>query len=326
MRRREFIAGLGGTAAWAMVARAQQPAAPVIGFLYSESLDDVTRDIVAAFQQGLADVGYIDGRNVVFEYRLANSHNDQLPALALELVRRPVDLIYAIGTPAALAAKAVTTTIPIVFFNASDPVRIGLVASLSRPGRNITGISNLGTGLTAKRLQMLHEVVPATMSMAMLVNPANPVTNSAVNEAQNAAQAIGVNLLVVNARSQDEIAAAFSGLFEQRVSALLVSAESLFITQIDKIIALAARYRIPASYEFRVFTIAGGLMSYGTDLRDAHRQAGVYAGRILKGEKPVDLPVAQAAKFQLVLNLKTAKALGIDLPTSILLRADEVIE
>jgi putative ABC transport system substrate-binding protein len=313
-------------AAWPLAARAQQPAVPVIGFLYSESLDDVTRDIVAAFQQGLADVGYSDGRNVAFEYRLANSHNDQLPALVLELVHRPVALIYAIGTPAALAAKAATATIPIVFFNGSDPVRIGLVASLSRPGGNITGISNLGSGLTAKRLQMLHEVVPATTSMAMLVNPANPVTNYMVTEAQDAAQAIGINLLVVNARSQDEIGTAFSSLLEQGVSALLVSAESLFITQIDKIVELAARYRIPASYEFRVFALAGGLMSYGTDLSDAHRQVGVYAGRILKGEKPAVLPVAQVAKLQLVLNLKTAKALGIDVPTSLLLRADEVIE
>jgi len=322
MKRREFIAGLGGAASWSFGASAQR-ALLKIGYLYSETQDSA-RELVGAFQQGLRDMGYVDGRNVTFEYRWGDSHNDRLPALALELVRREVAMIITIGTPATLAAKGATATVPILFFNGADPVRTGLVASLARPGGNVTGITNLAGGLTAKRLELLHALVPATTSIALLRNPDN--NQGSVTEAQTAARTLGIHLLVVNARSGDEIAAAFQSPVVQQAGALLVAADPFYLTQIDQLVALAARHRIPASYEFRLFAAAGGLMSYGTDLLNAHRQIGFYAGRILKGEKPADLPVQQVTKVELVINMKTAKALGIAFPLTLLGRADEVIE
>jgi len=326
MRRREFIAGLSGTAAWPLAARAQQ-VMPVIGYLTPEPNTGTGRDAVAAFKRGLAEAGYVDGRNVAIEVHSAESQNDRLPTLARELVRRQVSLIKVDGTPAALAAKAATATIPIVFNTAGDPVQLGLVASLNRPGGNITGITSVGGALIAKRLEMLHQVVPAAKSIAMLANPSNPLNQRPqAAEAQTAARALGIDLSVVNAGSQDEITSAFAILAERRVGALLVTAETLYISQMNQLVALAAYTRIPTSYAFRFFTVAGGLMSFGPDFLDATRQSGVYAGRMLKGEKPADLPVQQPAKFEMVINLKTAKALGIDVPTGILARADEVIE
>jgi len=325
MRRREFVAGFASVAAtWPLAARAQK-AVPIVGSLSSESNDGVFSEIFMAFRRGLSETGYVEGRNLAFEYRWADSHYDRLPALAGELVRRQVALIATGGTPKTLAAKAATTTIPIVFFQGADPVRAGLVASLARPGGNLTGITNLAAGLEAKRLQMLHELVPAATSVAMLVNPDNPATAGEV-EARTAAQTLGINLLVFKARNEDEIATAFASLVEQRAGALLVKPDSFFIRQADQLVALAARYGIPASYEFRLFTAAGGLMSYGTDFNDAWRQVGIYAGRILKGEKPANLPVQQPVKFEMVLNMKTAKALGLTVPALTVLRADEVIE
>jgi putative tryptophan/tyrosine transport system substrate-binding protein len=326
MRRREFIAGLGSAAVWPMAAGAQQRTMPVIGYLASESLNDQYRAILAAFNRGLADAGYVDGRNVAFEYRWAESDIDRLPALALELVQRRVDLIVTVGTPATFAAKAATTTIPILFFQGADPVKIGLVASLARPGGNVTGIANLASGLTAKRIQLLHQLVPTATSIAMLANVANVVTPALVAEGQVAARALGINLLIINARSQDEIGAAFTAIVEQRAGALLINADSLFITQVGQLVALTAQNGIPASHEFRLFPAAGGLMSYGTDLLDAHRQLGLYASRILKGDKPADLPVQQPVKFEMVLNLKTAKALGLIISDLLLTTADEVIQ
>jgi putative tryptophan/tyrosine transport system substrate-binding protein len=327
MRRRDFIVALGGAAGWPVVARAQQAALPVVGYLNSASLD-AFRELVAGFHRGLDDTGYVEGRNLAIEYRWAQNQNDRLPEFAADLVRRQVAVIVAHGsTPAALAAKAATTTIPIVFLNASDPVEIGLVASLARPGGNITGILNLGGGLIAKRLELLHELVPTATSIAVLVNPTNPrIAEATLTEGRTAARTLGVDLLVLNAGSRNEIEAAFASLVERRAGALLVAADSLFNTQTDQVVALAARYAVPTSYEIRPYVAAGGLMSYGPDTVDSSRQLGVYTGRILKGEKPADLPVQQPTKFEMVINLKTAKALGIDVPTSILLRANAVIE
>jgi len=326
MRRREFIAGLGGAAAWPLAARAQELQVPVIGYLAAEPFTDTQRDSVAAFKRGLADSGYIDGRNVAIELHSADSQNDRLPMLARELVRRQVSLIKVDGTPAALAAKAATTTIPIVFNLGSDPVQFGLVASISRPGGNITGITSIGGELIAKRLEMLHQMVPAAKSIAILANPSNPISNALIAEAQTAARTLGIDLSVVNARSQDEITSAFAILTDQRVGALLVNLDTLYISQMNQLVALAAYTRIPASYAFRFFSVAGGLMSFGPNVPDTERQSGVYAGRILKGEKPANLPVQQPARFEMVINLKTARALGLTVPASILARVDEVIE
>jgi putative ABC transport system substrate-binding protein len=297
----------------------------VIGYLTTEPATDVWRDVVAAFKRGLADTGYIEGRNVAIELRSAD-RNDRLPTLAGELVRRQVSLIKAEGTSAALAAKAATATIPIVFNLGADPVQLGLVASLSRPGGNVTGLTSTGGELIAKRLEMLHQVVPTAKSIAMLANPDNPMTNAWIAEAETAARALRIDFSVVNARSQDEITSAFAILTDQRVGALLVSVETLYISQVNQLVALAAYTKIPASYAFRFFPVAGGLMSFGPNVLDIQRQSGVYAGRILKGEKAADLPVQQPARFEMVINLKTAKALGLAVPQSILLRADEVIE
>jgi putative tryptophan/tyrosine transport system substrate-binding protein len=325
MRRREFIAGLGGAVAWPLTARAQQRM-PVIGYLVHGQTSGPTSGFLAAFRKGLSEIGYVEGINVVIEYRETEGRNELLPSLAADLVQRRVAVIVVPGsTPATLATKAATATIPIVFFVGIDPVGSGLVASLARPGGNITGISNLATGLVAKRLELLHKLVPAATSIALLVNPTNPLGAEAMlTEGQTAARALGVNLLVLNARNQDEIEAAFANLIEQRAGALLVGADALFSG--GSVIALAARYAVATSYEFRGFAEAGALMSYGMDLADAARQMGVYAGRILKGEKPAELPVQQATKLDFVINLKTAKTLGLTIPPNLLAIADEVIE
>jgi putative tryptophan/tyrosine transport system substrate-binding protein len=323
IRRRDFIVGLGSAAALPVIAPAQQPAMPVIGYLSAVSAD---LDGPRSFRKGLSEAGYVEGRNVAVEYRWAEGHYDRLPALALELIRRQVAAIMTISTPAALAAKAATTTIPIVFNLGSDPVKWGLVASLNRPGGNVTGVSVLTNALGAKNLQLLHQLVPDAALVAMLVNPANQNAEPDAKEAQAAARLLGLRLLVLKASDQSGIEAAFATLVQERARALLVSSDVFFVSAGDQIVALAARHRVPAMYDRREFTMAGGLVSYGPNIPDTNRQVGVYVGRILKGDKPADLPVQQVTKIEMVLNLKTAKALGLEVPTAILLRADEVIE
>jgi putative tryptophan/tyrosine transport system substrate-binding protein len=327
VKRRDFITLLGGAATWPIAARAQQPATPVIGYLSSGSLEtDAVR--LAAFRQGLADTDHVEGRNVAIEYRGMQGHYDLLPALVADFVRRPVAVIVVSGsTPGALAAKGATSTIPIVFSIGVDPVQIGLVASFNRPGGNVTGISNLQNPMGAKRLELLRELVPGAAVVASLVNPSNTVyTESEMSGLRSAADSLGLQLLVLNASSVAEIDAAFAALAQARPSALLISSESFFIDRREQIAALAARYAVPAMYPFREFAAAGGLMSYGSSTSEIYRQVGIYAGRILKGEKPGDLPVQQATKVELIINLKTAKALGIAVPQLLLGRADEVIE
>jgi putative ABC transport system substrate-binding protein len=327
MRRREFIAGLGGVAAWPLAAWAQRPAMPVVGYLGAATFES-SRDRVAAFHRGLAETGYIEGSNVAIEYRWADDHYDRLPALAAELVRRrPAVIVMGGSTPGALALKAATQTIPIVFQIGSDAVEIGLVASLSRPGGNMTGVSAITSEVVAKRLEMLHELVPTAASIALLVNPTNStLTEVETKEAQVAARILGLQLLVLNATTPSEIEVAFATLVRQRADALLVSAELFFLALSDHLVTLAARHAVPAIYGFRETTTAGGLVSYGAILSDTFRQVGVYTGRILKGEKPADLPVMQPTKFELVINLKTAKALGLTIPETLLATADQVIE
>jgi putative ABC transport system substrate-binding protein len=327
MRRRDFITLLGGAAAaWPVAARAQQAAMPVVGYLDSTTLEP-TRELVAAFRRGFAETGYVEGQNVMVEYRWAEEHYDRLPTLAAELVRRRAAVIVTTGgTVPALAAKASTSTIPIVFLVGDDPVEFGLVASLNRPGGNLTGVAVLQFATVAKRLESLHELVPAATSIAVLVNPTNRSHDRQMNELQGAARVLGVRLLVLNASSQSNFQTAIATLVQQRASALLVLGDPLFRVRSEELIALAARYAVPAIYQYRESITAGGLMSYGASLADAYRLVGVYTGRILKGEKPADLPVQQATKIELVINLKTAKALGITVPEVVLSRADEVIE
>jgi putative tryptophan/tyrosine transport system substrate-binding protein len=326
MKRREFIAGIGSAAAWPLAVRAQQPVMPVIGFL-SSSTSEALGGEVAAFHCGLADSGYVEGRNVAIEYRWAENHFDRLPALAVELVRRQVSVIVTTGgLSPALAAKAATTTIPIVFDVGVDPVETGLVMSLNRPGGNLTGITGLNSDIVAKRLEMLHQLTPTATLIAVLVNPTNAGNEPQTKLLQVAASVLGVRLLILGASSQSDFAGAFATLAQQRAGALVVMGDPFFNVQRDQLIALATRHGVPAIYQFREDVSAGGLVSYGADLQDMYRQCGVYAGRILKGEKPADLPVQQATKIELVINLKTAKVLGLTVPTSILLRADEVIE
>jgi putative ABC transport system substrate-binding protein len=300
---------------------------PVIGFLHSASAAAYAH-LVAAFHKGLSEAGYSEGQNVAIEYRWSEGHNERLPALAAELVRRQVAVIVTPGSTAAtLAAKAATPTIPIVFLSAVDPVKTGLVASLNRPGGNVTGVSDIGVELAAKRLGLLHELLPGAARFALLVNPDNPgITDAFVTEAQTAASAIGRQIEVVTASTNDDIDRAFATLVNKRADAFLVSTDALFVTRRVQLVTLAARHAVPAMYFRREFAEAGGLMSYGSNLADQFRQNGIYAGRILKGEKPAEMPVQLPIKFEFVVNLQTAKALGIDVPTTLLARADEVIE
>jgi putative ABC transport system substrate-binding protein len=324
MRRRRFISLLGGAAVWPVTARAQ--AMPVIGFLNSESLETY-REYFTAFHRGLNETGFVEGRNLAIEYRWAGGQNDRLPALATDLVHRQVSVIATNNTPSTLAAKAATQTIPTVFLVGSDPVLIGVVASLNRPAGNLTGVSILNTEIIAKRLELLHELVPATTSIAFLVNPTNPVFAEAeLRGIQAGARVLGLRLLVLNASSISEMKIAFATLVEQRAGGLLVSGDTYFIAQRDQLLALAAGYGVPTIYVYRELSSVGGLISYGPSLPDGYRQTGVYVGRVLKGEKPAELPVQQVTKIELVINLETAKSLGITIPPPLLVRADEVIE
>jgi putative tryptophan/tyrosine transport system substrate-binding protein len=323
MNRREFIAGLGSAVALPLAARAQQPAMPVIGFLASDRRDESLR----AFRQGLSETGFVEGRNVAVEYSFAEGRYERLPALAADLVRRRVAVIAAFSTPCALAAKAATQSIPIVFSVGVDPVQVGLVASLARPSGNLTGVSSLINETVAKRVEILREVAPSAGLVALLTNPANPVPAAAeVTEAQRAARILGVDMLILNVGTLSEIEAAFATISGQRAGALLVGVDAFFRNQREQIVALAARDRVPAMYMFRESPSVGGLMSYGTDNVEPVRQVGIYSGRILNDDKPADLPVQQAVKVELVLNLKTAKALGLTIPETLLATADEVIQ
>jgi len=326
--RRELLVALGGAAAvWPLAARAQQPAMPVIGWLHSATPAGYAQMMTAAFRQGLSEGGYTEGRNVSIEYRWAENQIDRLPALAADLARHQVSVIAACGSPAsALAAKSVTTSIPIIFENGGDPVQLGLVASLSRPGGNVTGATNFSAELVTKRLGLLRELVPSATSVAVLVNPTRPAVDAQLAQLQEAARALGLPLHILKAGNQRDFDAVFLTLVELRASALVIAADALFADRRDQIVDLARRYSVPTIYEVREFVAAGGLMSYGTSLPDVYRQVGSLAGRILKGEKPADLPVTQPTKFELVINLKTAKELGLTIPPGVLAIADEVIE
>jgi ABC-type uncharacterized transport system substrate-binding protein len=325
MKRRVFIAGLGGAAVWPLTARAQQPAMPVIGFLSPGSLEaDTSR--MNAVRQGLAEIGYVEGQNAAIEYRGAQYQHDRLSELAADLVNRRVAAIIVVSASGALAAKAATNTIPIVFTIGADPVQLSLVTSLNRPSGNITGIYVLNVAVTGKRLELLRESVPTARVIGYLANPKSAATAPETKELHEAARALGVELRVLNAANESEIDTAFATLAKERSVSLVVSSDNLFTDRPVRLAVLAARHAIPAICPYREFAAAGGLMSYGTDLADAYRVVGAYAGRILKGAQPTDLPVHQAVKVQLVINLKTAKALGLGVPTSVLARADEVIE
>ena len=325
MKRRQFIMLFGGAATWPLAARAQQPAMPVIGLLDPRS-PDAMADRLRAFRQGLKEVGYVEGENVTIIYRFAEDQNDRLPELAAELVRRQVTVIAASATTAAPAAKAATTTIPIAFIAAEDPVRLGLVASLARPGGNLTGINFFSSELAAKRLDLLHELLPRAARIAVLVNPANATTASILRDVEAAARAIGLQVQVLNASTSREISAAFENVGRDRPDALFVGPDTFLIARRIQVVQLAAFHRLPAVYPARDFLEVGGLMSYGTNIMDAFRQLGIYAGRILKGAKPADLPVVQSSKFELVINAETARMLGLTVPDKLLVAADEVIE
>src|SRR6516225_7038250 len=326
MRRRDFIELVAGSAvAWPLTARAQQPAIPVIGFLHLTS-PETNRENLTTFRQGLGDSGYIEGENVTIEYRWAQGRNDQLATLAADLVRRQVSVFVVLeSTNGAIAAKAATQTIPIVFMQGADPVAIGLVDSLNRPGGNLTGISLLAAETAAKCFELLLEVVPRATSIAYLRNPTNPAfAESETRELRTAARAHGVGLLIFDASRTSEIDTAFADLVQKRADALQVSSDGFLLTHPDQIVALAARYAVPAIYAWPQYTTVGGLMSYGTNIRNAWRQAGIYTGRILKGERPADLPVQEVTKIELVINLKTAKTLDLTVPLALLGRADQV--
>ena len=327
MRRREFITLLGGAAAaWPVVARAQQPAMPVIGYLGPGSAEsDAFR--VTAFRQGLNESGYVEGRNVTIDYRWAEDRHDRLPTMAADLVRRHVTMIVATSTPAALAAKAATTTIPIVFEMAADPVKLGLVASLNRPGGNVTGVTQLGEEVLPKRLELLHELLPTARVMALLVNPADPtLAEQQARVSLSAAKTFGLELHVLNASTERDFDAVFTKLMQLRAGGLVIGGNALFTGHNDQLAGLTVHHAVPAIYQRREFAAAGGLMSYGSNIADTHRLVGIYTGRVLKGEKPADLPVQQIIKIELYINLKTAKALGLSVPNTLIGRADEVIE
>jgi ABC-type uncharacterized transport system substrate-binding protein len=325
MRRRDFMTVLAGAAGYSHLARAQQEAMPVIGYLSATS-PPTTAPALDAFHQGLSETGYVEGQNVSIEYRWAQGHYDRLPALAAELVERKVDVVVALGAPPALAAKGATSTIPIAFMIGADPVNFGLVASLARPGGNLTGVSFLTGELTPKRVELLAELVPQVKVIVLLVNPSNANAERIIEGAQEGAREKGVRLDVLKASSESEIDAAFAALVYLQVDALLIGDDPIFLNRRDQLERLAVRYAVPAIYFDRRFATAGGLISYGANLTAVVRQLGVYAGKILKGDRPADLPVQQPTKFELVINLKTAKALGLAVPRSLLAHADEVIE
>jgi putative ABC transport system substrate-binding protein len=325
MKRRDFIALLGSAAAWSVAARAQQKAMPVVGFLNTAS-PGPSAPFVAAFHQGLRETGYVEGQNVAIEYRWAEDHYDRLPGLAADLVGRKVDVIVTIAAAPALAAKSATSTIPIVFAGVGDPVGFGLVDSLARPGGNLTGFSNINVELTPKRFELMSEMVPQARVIALLVNPNNTNTESIIRDMQKAARIKGVQLAILKAGMESEIDAAFATLVELHAGALLVAGDPFFFSRREQLLELASRHSVPANYMWREFATAGGLVSYGTRVAETFRQAGSYAGRILKGAKPADLPVQQPTTFELVVNLTTAQALGLTVPPSILARATEVIE
>src|SRR5450759_2372717 len=326
MQRREFLTLLGGAAAgWPLSVRAQQPAMPVIGFINNGTPkgNDYLR---AAFQKGVSETGYIEGQNVKIEFRWAEGHDDRLPGLAADLVRRRVSVIAATSTQAALAAKDATATIPIVFETGADPIKLGLVARLNRPDGNITGVTQLSSELVAKRLGLLHDLIPTATIIGFLVNPTDPLTETQTRDMQEAAHALGLQIHVLNASTEGEINTEFAILSQLRLGALLVGTSNLFSRRPERLAALAARQGLPAIYQYREYAAAGGLISYGTSITDAYRQAGIYTSRVLKGEKPADLPVLRPTKFELVINLKTAKTLGLNIPSGVLAIADEVIE
>jgi putative tryptophan/tyrosine transport system substrate-binding protein len=328
VNRREFIAGLGGaTVAWPLAARAQQPAMPAVGFLGSHSAELDYKLVTLPFLQGLKETGYVEGQSVAVEYRWAENQYDRLPALAADLVRRRIAVLVAPSAPAALAAKEATTTIPIVFATGADPVALGLVASLNRPGANLTGIVTLASELAPKRLQLLRELIPQAARFGVLADPAYLDTQALIADLQAAARALGLQLIVVNANTDSDLETAFATFSQQHVGAVMVGDTSPFYgRRTEQLAALAARHALPAMFPFREFALAGGLMSYGSSVGYAFHQAGIYTGRILKGEKPADLPVEQPTKFGLSINLKTAKALGLTIPETLLATADEVVQ
>jgi putative tryptophan/tyrosine transport system substrate-binding protein len=327
MRRRDFIkAATASAVAWPVLARAQQPAKPVLGFVNVASAKNFARPL-SAFLEGLGEPGYVDGRNVIIEYRWAEGANDQLPSLVADLIQRKVSVIAATSTPAAIVAKAATATIPIVFTTADDPVRLGLVASLNRPGGNLTGATQATVEVAPKQLQLLHELIPAARVMALLVNPAShSLADSNTKVLQSAARSLGLDLHVLNASTEREFDGAFAKCTQLRAGGLVIGSDPFFTSRTEQLAALAVRHAVPAVYHWREFALAGGLVSYGAAVTDVYRLAGNYTGRILKGDKPADLPVQQVTKVEMHINQKTAKALGINVPQALLSRADEVIE
>jgi len=325
MKRRAFITLLGGAVVWPLAARAQQPAMPVIGFLAGET-PELRAGPVRAFRQGLSEQGYVEGRNFSFEFRWAEGRNDRLPALAADLVRRQVAVLVAGGTPPALAAKAATSTIPILFDTGGDPIDLGLVSSLNRPGGNLTGATSLNVEIGPKRLELLHELVPTARIIALLVNPTNPNGDALSRHVQTAARTLGLELHVLNASVERDFDSAFATLAQVQAGGLVIATDGYFLGQSEQLGTRVLRRRVPAIFAYHEFAAAGGLVSYGGSLTDQYRLLGIYAARILKGEKPADLPVQQVTKVELIINLKSARALGLTVPPTLLARADEVIE
>jgi putative tryptophan/tyrosine transport system substrate-binding protein len=326
MKRRDFIVVAGSLAAWPRAARAQPAATPVVGFINAASAQNYTRQ-VAAFHKGLAETGYVNGQNVSIEYRWADDRNDRLPALAADLVRRQVAVIAATSTPAAVAAKAATMTIPIVFETGGNPVELGLVSSLSQPGGNVTGVTQSSVEVAPKRLELLHELLPATRVMALLVDPTDVSTaKTTVSDVMAAAHSLGLQLNVLHASSEGDFDGVFANLRQSGIGGLVIAGGPFFVSHRELLAAMAFRYAVPVAFQHREFTAAGGLLSYGSDISDSYRLTGIYTGRVLKGDKPADLPVQQATKLELYINLKTAKALGIIVPLTLSGRADEIIE